>query len=125
VTPQTIDEYIAACPPETRQLLEKVRQAIRRAAPGASEGITYRMPVFKLHGAVAWFGLFKGHIGLYPPVRGNAALLKAIEPYAGPKGNLRFPLDRPVPFALIARIVKARVKQNLDKARSGKLGRPD
>jgi uncharacterized protein YdhG (YjbR/CyaY superfamily) len=118
VNPQTIDEYIAACPPETRPLLRKVRQTIRRAAPGASEGITYRMPVYKLNGVVVWFGAFKGHIGLYPPVRGDAALMKAVAPYAGPKGNLRLPFDRPVPLALIARIVKWRVQQNLAKKRT-------
>jgi uncharacterized protein YdhG (YjbR/CyaY superfamily) len=118
VNPQTVDEYIAACPPKTRRLLEKVRQTIRRAAPGAGETISYRMPVYKLNGVVVWFGAFKGHIGLYPPVRGKAALMKAVAPFAGPKGNLRFPFDRPLPLALIARIVKWRVQQNLAKKRA-------
>jgi uncharacterized protein YdhG (YjbR/CyaY superfamily) len=118
VNPQTVDEYIAACPPQTRRLLEKVRQTIRRAAPGASETITYRMPAYKLNGVVVWVGAFKGHIGLYPPVRGSTALMKAVAPYAGPKGNLRFPYDRPLPLALIARIVKWRVQQNVAKKRA-------
>jgi uncharacterized protein YdhG (YjbR/CyaY superfamily) len=76
------------------------------------------MPAFKLNGVVVWFGAFKGHIGLYPPVRGKAALMKAVAPFAGPKGNLRFPYDRPLPLALIARIVKWRVQENLAKKRA-------
>ncbi|MBN1513561.1 MAG: DUF1801 domain-containing protein [Phycisphaerae bacterium] len=119
MNPQTVDEYIAASAPEVRAILEKVRQTVRRAAPRAEEGISYRMPVYKLYGVVVWFGAFKGHIGLYPPVRGDAALRKASAPYAGPKGNLRFPLDRPVPYGFIGRIVRWRVKQNLAKNRRG------
>jgi uncharacterized protein YdhG (YjbR/CyaY superfamily) len=115
VIPQTVDTYIAAFPPKIQQLLKKVRQTIRRAEPRACEGFSYRMPVYKLNGVVVWFGAFKGHMGLYPPVRGNAALMMAVAPYAGPKGNLQFPFDQPLPLALIARIVKYRVRQNLTK----------
>jgi uncharacterized protein YdhG (YjbR/CyaY superfamily) len=74
------------------------------------------MPAFTLNGALVYFAAFKKHIGLYPPVSGDARLEKAISPYAGEKGNLRFPLDQPIPYDLIERIVKLRVKQSLTKA---------
>ena len=100
-----------------RPILREIRRTIRTAAPGAEEVISYRMPAFRLHGILVYFAAFKNHIGLFPPVSGDARLEKAIEPYAGPKGNLRFHLDRPIPYALIERIVRARVKQDL--ARTG------
>ena len=74
------------------------------------------MPTFRLNRALVHFAAFKKHIGFYPPVRGDARLEKAISTYAGEKGNLQFPLDRPVPYGLIERIVKLRVKQDLSKA---------
>src|SRR5262245_35106287 len=93
--PTTIDEYIAATAPGVRATLRKIRQTIRRAAPGAEEVISYRMPAFRLDGMLVYFAAFRQHIGFYPPVRGNAALVKAASRYAGEKGNLRFPLDEP------------------------------
>ena len=110
--PKSIDEYIAACSPEVRAILEKIRFTVRNAAPGAQETISYRMPAFKLRGVLVYFAAFKRHIGFYPPVRGDAKLEKAIAAYAGEKGNLRFPLDQPIPYGLIERIVKHRAKQN-------------
>ena len=115
VAPKNVDEYIAAYPPEVRVVLERIRATIRSAAPDAQEAISYKIPAFKLNGALVYFAAFKKHIGLYPPVRGDARLEKAIAPYAGEKGNLRFPLDRPMPFDLIERIVKFRVRQNRAK----------
>jgi uncharacterized protein YdhG (YjbR/CyaY superfamily) len=116
--PQSIDQYIAACPPEARATLRKLRSTIKRAAPPeAEEIISYRMPAFKLHGILVYFAAFKNHIGIFPPIRGDAKLEAAVAKYAGPKGNLKFPLDQPFPYALVARIVKFRVKQNLAKAR--------
>jgi uncharacterized protein YdhG (YjbR/CyaY superfamily) len=114
--PRSIDEYIAAFSPEVRAILEKIRRTIGEAAPGAQETISYRIPAFKLNGTLVYFAAFKNHIGFYPPVAGDARLEKAVSPYAGEKGNLRFPLDQPIPYGLIARIVKLRVKQNLAKA---------
>jgi len=110
--PKSIDEYIAACSPEVRAILEKIRFTVRNAAPGAQETISYRMPAFKLRGVLVYFAAFKRHIGFYPPVRGDAKLEKAIAAYAGEKGNLRFPLDQPIPYGLIERIVKHRRKQD-------------
>ena len=107
----TIDEYIAACPPQVRAILQKVRSTVHKAAPAAQETISYRMPSFVLNGPLVYFGAFKKHIGLYPPVR-DEALRRETAPYEGEKGNLRFPLDQPIPYPLIGRIVKARVKEN-------------
>ena len=111
-----IDEYIATSPADVRPILRKIRATIRAAAPGAHEIISYRMPAFRMHGVLVYFAAFKAHIGLYPPISGDAGLKKALAPYAGPKGNLKFPLDRPIPYALIRRIVRLRVKQDRLKA---------
>jgi len=116
--PTSIDEYIAEFSPEVRAILEKIRRTVSAAAPEAQEIISYRMPAFTLNGVLVYFAAFKHHIGLYPPISGDAELERAVSPYAGEKGNLRFPLDQPIPYDLIARIVKLRVKQNLAKAAS-------
>jgi len=116
--PATIDEYISAFSPKVQAVLRRIRKVIHSAAPDAKEVISYRMPAFKLNGVLVYFAAFKNHIGLYPPIRGDARLLKAVSPYAGEKGNLRFPLDQPIPYALIERIVKLRVKQDLGKAKA-------
>ncbi len=116
IAPKSIDEYIAAFSPDVQTILERVRFTISGAAPNARETISYQMPTFTLHGPLVYFAAFKNHIGFYPPVRGDARLENAISGYAGEKGNLRFPLDQPIPYALIERIVKFRVKQNLAKA---------
>ena len=118
VVPKTIDEYISAFSPEVRAILQEVRQVVRSAAPGAQEAISYNIPAFKLNGVLVYFAAFKQHIGFYPPIRGDSRLEKAVSQYAGEKGNLRFPLDQPIPYALIERITKLRVKQNLAKAKA-------
>lgn len=117
-TPRNIDEYIASFSPDVQTILQKIRMTIRNAAPGAQETISYKIPAFRLNRILVYFAAFKNHIGLYPPLRGDASLMKAISGYAGEKGNLQFPLDRPIPYGLIKRIVKVRVKQNSSKARS-------
>jgi uncharacterized protein YdhG (YjbR/CyaY superfamily) len=116
VTPGSIDEYIAGFPPPVQTILARIRTTIAAAAPGARERISYRMPAFAQHGILLYFAAFKGHIGLYPPVSGDATLQKALSPYAGPRGNLKFPLDRPIPYSLIRRIATLRVKQDLARA---------
>jgi uncharacterized protein YdhG (YjbR/CyaY superfamily) len=118
--PQSVDEYIAQCSPEVQTILEKIHAIIRKAAPKARERISYRMPAFSLEGDFVYFAAFKGHIGLFPPVRGDAQLMKDIARYAGPKGNLRFPLDERIPYGLISRIVKAQVRENLRRAEERK-----
>jgi uncharacterized protein YdhG (YjbR/CyaY superfamily) len=118
VAPTTIEEYIAASAATVRPILREMRRVIRVAAPEATELVSYRMPAFKQHGILVYFAAFKSHIGLFPPVRGDAKLAKALAPYAGPKGNLKFSLDEPMPYALIKRIVRLRVKQDSAKARA-------
>jgi uncharacterized protein YdhG (YjbR/CyaY superfamily) len=113
-----IDEYIAAFPLDVRVILEKIRLTIRKAAPAAQETIRYNMPTFTLGGNLVHFAAFKKHIGFYPPVKGDAKLAKAVSVYAGEKGNLRFPLDQPIPYGLIERLVKFRVEKNLSKTRA-------
>jgi uncharacterized protein YdhG (YjbR/CyaY superfamily) len=121
--PESIDQYISAFPPEKRAVLERIRETGRVAAPDAIETISYRMPTFMQNGVLAHFAAFKNHIGLYPPIRGDVSLEEAIAPYKGEKGNLRFPLDQPIPYDLIERIVKFRVAQTAAKAASkGKKG---
>ncbi|MFZ0686200.1 MAG: DUF1801 domain-containing protein [Terriglobales bacterium] len=116
--PKTIDGYIVSFPPDVQAILEKIRCTIRNAAPGAIETIRYSIPTFTLNGVLVHFAAFKKHIGFYPPVRGDAKLEKAASIYAGEKGNLRFPLDQPIPYRLIEKLVKLRVKQNRLKART-------
>ncbi len=107
--PGTVDAYIAGFAVDVQAILKSVRQTIREAAPQAEETISYRMPAYKLNGMLVYFAAFKKHIGLFPPVRGDADLMREVQPYAGEKGNLRFPLDQPIPYELIRRIVKVRV----------------
>jgi uncharacterized protein YdhG (YjbR/CyaY superfamily) len=118
--PRNIDEYIGLFSPDVQAILEEIRSTIKKAAPDAQETISYGIPAFTLNGILVYFAAFKKHIGLYPPVRGNAKFEKSIAKYAGEKGNLRFPLDQPIPNDLIANIVKLRVKQNLSKAAARK-----
>jgi uncharacterized protein YdhG (YjbR/CyaY superfamily) len=118
--PTSIDEYIELSNPDVQLILQKIRAVIRKAAPAARERICYRMPTFALEGNLVHFAAFKEHIGLYPPVRGDAALMNEIAQYAGPHGNLRFPLDKRIPYGLVARVVKARVKENLQRAEERK-----
>ena len=114
--PKDIDDYITKFPADVQAILEKVRQTVRRAAPEAVETISYMMPAFRQHGILVYFAAWEKHIGMYPPIAGNKTLEKALARYAGPKGNLQFPLDEPIPYDLIERLVKLRVKQATEKA---------
>ena len=109
-TPKSVDAYIASSRPEVRPILNKIRATVRKAAPTAEERISYRMPAYFLGEVLVYFAAFQKHIGFYPPIR-DSTLRRLTARYAGPKGNLRFPLDEPIPHALIAKIVKARVKE--------------
>ena len=116
-TPTSVDEYIAGFPADIQAVVQAVRATVRAAAPGAEERISYRMPAVFQHGVVVYFAAFKRHIGLFPPVE-DPAVRARVAPYAGPKGNLQFPYDRPVPHRLIAEVVKARLKANQAKSAS-------
>ncbi len=107
-----VDAYIAACPPASRKAMTAIRRVVRQAARGAEERLSYGMPTWFLQGVVVYVGAFTAHIGIFPPVRGDARLLAAVKPYANPRGNLAFPLDRPLPLALIKRVVAQRLAEN-------------
>ena len=111
--PQTVAEYIAGFPPDVRAVLKKIRLAIRKAAPDATESISYGIPTFKMQGPVVYFAAFKSHVSLYPmtgPIREK--FKKELVGYKGGKGTIQFPLDEPIPLALIARLVKFKVKEH-------------
>jgi uncharacterized protein YdhG (YjbR/CyaY superfamily) len=112
--PETIDEYIARYPQDVQQILTQIRSVISDAAPEAVEKISYGMPAFYLNGGLVWFGAYKRHIGLYPRTPAMEAL-EELSAYKGTKGSLHFPLDEPVPYQLIAKIVEIRVAENLNK----------
>jgi uncharacterized protein YdhG (YjbR/CyaY superfamily) len=120
INPKTIDEYIAKFPKDVQEILEKIRLAVRKAAPGAEETIKYRMPTFTLQGNLVFFAAFKKHIGFYPPTTGDEQFNQELSAYQGPKGSLKFPLNKPIPYDLIGKIVTIRVKENLDKAEAKK-----
>lgn len=115
-----IDEYIARFPRDVQPVLKKMRSTIGKAAPSAEEGISYGMPVFKLHGNLVYFGGFKHHIGFFPTSKPVQAFKKELAGYATSKGTVRFPLDEPIPYALVTRIVKFRVKEAKAKASAKK-----
>lgn len=112
----TIDAYIAGFPESTQELLQQVRQTVRSAAPDAEEVISYGMPTVKLNGNLVHFAAFKNHIGFYPAPQGLDAFKEELAGYKGGKGSVQFPLDQPLPLALIAKITAYRVEQNLAKA---------
>lgn len=118
--PRNIDEYIAGFPGDVQDRLEKIRRTIRKAAPDAEEAIKYRMPTFTLNGNLVHFAAYKNHIGFYPAPVGIETFKKELSAYAGAKGSVRFPLDKPVPLGLIGRIVKFRVKNTLARAEAKK-----
>ena len=115
--PVNISEYIAGFPKDTQKILKQIRTTIKKAAPGAEETISYAIPTFKLKGRhLVYFAGYKNHISLYPSPRGNEAFKKELSVYKGGKGTVQFPLDKPLPLNLITRIVKFKIKENLEKA---------
>jgi uncharacterized protein YdhG (YjbR/CyaY superfamily) len=116
-TPENIDEYIAGFPKDVQKILKEMRAAIRKAAPEAEEKISYAIPTFALKGNLVHFAAFKNHIGFYPAPRGIEAFKKELSKYEGGKGTIQFPIDQPLPLALIRKIVKFRVKDNLERAK--------
>jgi uncharacterized protein YdhG (YjbR/CyaY superfamily) len=112
---KTIDQYIETFPEDIQDILQKIRQTIQRAAAEATEAISYQMPTFKLNGNLVHFAAFKNHIGFYPIPSGIEAFKDELLPYIAGKGSIRFPLDKPIPYDLVKRIVEFRVKENLAK----------
>ncbi len=117
---QTIDEYISMFPEDVRSILNTLRQTVKENAPEAEEAIKYQMPTYVLHGNLVHFAAFKNHIGFYPTPTGTEAFRKELAPYKTSKGSIRFPIDQPLPLPLIRRIVKFRVKENLERSQKKK-----
>lgn len=109
--PATVDEYIAGFPDEVQKILRKIRATIRKAAPKAEESISYAIPTFKMNGARIYFAAFKNHVSVYPVTSPVRAKFKELARYEGGKGTAKFPLDEPIPYPLIARIVKFKMKK--------------
>src|SRR6185503_13104608 len=111
-----IDAYIAGFPEDVQQILEKIRTTIQKVAPDAEETINYGIPTFTLKGNLVHFAGFKKHVGFYPTPTGIEKYKKELSIYEGAKGSVQFPLDKPIPYGLISKIVKFRVKENLERA---------
>ncbi len=113
---ETVDEYILQFDKDIRQILQQIRQCIKEAAPEAAEKISYQMPTFTLYGNLVHFAAYKKHIGFYPAPSGIEAFKDELSGYKGAKGSVQFPVDRPMPFDLISRIVKFRAAENIELA---------
>lgn len=109
---ESVEAYFASTTPEVRGILEEIRTIIERRVPEATATIAYQMPAFRLGRIFIYFAGFKKHIGIYPPVQGDAPLTTELLPFRGEKGNLRFPLDRPMPYELIGRVADALAQQS-------------
>jgi uncharacterized protein YdhG (YjbR/CyaY superfamily) len=118
--PTTIDEYIAQFPEVVQHILARIRAVIQESAPEAVERISYQMPAFYLKGNLVYFGAHKHHIGFYPTGSGVEAFKEELSAYKGSKGAVQFPLDKPIPYDLISKIVKFRVAENLKKSSTSK-----
>jgi uncharacterized protein YdhG (YjbR/CyaY superfamily) len=114
---QNIDEYIAHFPRDIQDVLESIRQVIKKAAPQAREAISYGMPAFKQNGVLVYFAAFKDHIGFFPTSSGVSAFKEELTAYDTSKGTIRFPLGKPLPLKLIENIVKFRVNEVLAKGK--------
>jgi uncharacterized protein YdhG (YjbR/CyaY superfamily) len=115
---KTVDEYLSALPENAKAILKEFRKTIKQAAPQAEELISYNMPAFTLHGGLIWYAAWKEHISLYPRTARMEASIKELSEYEGSKGTIKFAMDKPLPFSLITKIVKFRVKENLEKAKA-------
>jgi len=120
--PESIDEYISTFPSNVQSILEKMRQTIRECAPDAEETISYQIPTFKLDGNLVHFAAFKDHISFFPTSSGREAFKKELSMYKGGKGTVQFPMDKPIPYDLVQKIVKYRVKESLGKKKRDKRG---
>ncbi|MFB3906217.1 MAG: iron chaperone [Acidobacteriota bacterium] len=115
--PKDIDEYVSGFPAHVQEVLQKVRMTIKEAAPEAEEAISYQIPAFNLKGRyLVYFAAFKKHIGVYPTPFESEELKEELLPYKSGKATARFPLDQPIPFDVISKIVKYRARQNMERA---------
>jgi len=112
---RTIDDYIKTFPEDIQDVLQTIRQTIKKAAPESEEVISYKMPAFKQKGILVWFAAFKNHVGFFPKVNAIKKFEKELLKYETSKGTIRFPLDKKIPLSLISKITKFRVKEELGK----------
>ena len=112
----TVDEYIALAEPKVKKALKDIRKTIKTTAPKAEEVISYQIPGYKYHGMLVFFAAWKDHISLYPAPWSAESLKKEMSVYKGSKGTIKFPIDEPMPLALIKKMVKYRVKENEERA---------
>jgi len=113
---KTVDEYLSTFPESTQSKLQGLRMAIKRAAPGADEVISYNMPAIKMSGVLVYYAGYKGHIGFYPTASPIVVFKKELSAFEVSKGAVRFPIDKPIPLGLVSKIVKYRVKEDQEKA---------
>lgn len=113
--PNTIDGYIAGFPKDVQHILQKIRAIVHDAAPDAEEALKYRIPTFVLNGNLVHFAAFEKHIGFYPTPSGIEQFKDVLSAYNSAKGSVQFPLDSPIPYSLIKKIVKFRVNENRNK----------
>lgn len=118
ITYTSIDDYIETFPPEIQEMLQALRKVIKEAAPEAIEKISYQMPTFALHLNLVHFAAYKHHIGFYPGANGVATFINELSNYKLSKGTIQFPIDQPLPFELISKIVQFKVAENIKKAES-------
>lgn len=121
IKPQNVDEYISGFPREIQKKLEEMRTTILKAAPDSEERISYQMPAYSFNGNLVYFAAYKNHIGFYPTASGIKNFKADLSKYGSSKGAVRFPIDQSLPLDLISRIVKFRMKENLEKQKSSKL----
>jgi len=115
VVPETVDQYIAAFPAEVKKRMQQLRKTIKAAAPNADEVISYQIPGYKYFGMLVYFAAYKNHIGFYPGAGGVLEFYEKLSSFKSAKGSVQFPHDRPIPYDIISKIVKFRVKQNEEK----------
>jgi len=118
---KTVDEYFSTLPADKKSILEAVRKTIKDSAPLAKEVISYNMPAFKLNGVLVYYAAQKDHIGFYPTSAPIQVFKDELGPYKYSKGAIQFPLGKPIPLALIGKMVKFRVEQDIEKAKNKEL----
>lgn len=112
---RNIDEYISTFPNDVQKILQQIRETVSKAAPRAEEVISYQMPAFKLHRVLVYFAGYKNHIGFYPGAKAIEVFRKELSEFNTSKGTVQFPLDKGIPLALIKKITKFRMREELEK----------
>jgi uncharacterized protein YdhG (YjbR/CyaY superfamily) len=113
---ESIDEYISKFSPEVQEILKTLRKVIKESAPDADEKISYQMPTFALYGNLVHFAAYKNHIGFYPAPSAIDAFKQELAPYKSAKGSVQFPIEKPLPYDLISKMVKFRAAENIKQA---------